>query len=92
MPEEMRRRVMERNGNIINKAECLIIVNQETRGQLDNKRLAVEKLTGILRDATVPEKERNMREAGYVSEGGKQRRREDKKRRSGKKENRGSFD
>jgi protein subunit release factor B len=89
LPEEMKRRIVERHRTYCNKSGSeLTLHNSETRTQRDNKRLAVDKLMLILKDAAVGDVVRNMRDPGYVSEGGKERRKVMKKMQSEKKKSR----
>jgi ribosome-associated protein len=91
MPGELRRRVAERNKGIVNSRGELQLTCQEHRTQRANREVCVKRLTALLLEAGVPEKERAMRDGEtFVTEGGRQRRREDKRRRGDKKKNRGS--
>jgi ribosome-associated protein len=71
--------VMRRLANRIGKDGVLRVISQQTRSQVDNKELAVERFAELLRDAL---KQVPIRRKTRVSKGAKLRRLEEKKQRS----------
>src|SRR5208337_2876223 len=78
LPQEQKDLIMHRLANRIGKDGVLRVISQQTRSQLENKELAVERFVELLREAVrqVP-----MRKKTRVSKGAKLRRLEEKKQR-----------
>lgn len=87
-PYEVRQRFCAQQARYINQDGFYLVQVQEHRTQPANKKAAVEKLREAIQQAWPRPVERKQRPLGYVSEGGKLRRKEDKKRQSLKKESR----
>lgn len=92
IPEEVKERLREAQGNKISKNGEVIISSQEHRTQSKNKEDCISKLQEMLAEAYVEPKERNIWEG--ISEKGKEKRVQERKKRSVVKENRrgGKFD
>lgn len=73
---EGRELIMDRLANRIGKDGLLRVISQQTRSQVENKVLAIERFTELLRDAL---KQVPMRKKTRVSKGAKLRRLEEKK-------------
>ena len=79
--------VMRRLATRIGKNGVLRVISQQTRSQLENRELAIERFAELLRDAL---KQVPIRKKTRVSKGAKLRRLEEKKQRSGVKRERSS--
>ena len=90
LPMEVRQRIQENNANRMNKDGFLNLSSQEYRTQLQNRKKALEKLEEIILKAYPRPVERKLRKG--VSKAAKERKREDKKKRSDVKERRRSVD
>lgn len=89
LTEEQKAIILEKLTNKINQEGYLIITSQETRSQLKNRELAIEKLYKLLDKAFfVPKK----RKATKPSQAAKEERLKSKKIESEKKANRGKID
>jgi ribosome-associated protein len=89
LTEEQKTKILEKLANKINQEGYLIITSQETRSQLKNRELAIEKLYKWLDKAFfVPKK----RKATKPSQAAKEDRLKSKKIESEKKANRGKVD
>ncbi len=85
LDEEQRQRVLSKLKSRIDKEGVLHLVSQETRSQLRNREEAVERFRELMRDALhVPKSRRPTRPSRAVRE----RRLEEKRRRSGTKRDR----
>ncbi len=82
---EQKELVMRRLASRIGKDGMLRVICQQTRSQVENKELAVERFAELLRDAL---KQVPIRKKTRVSKGAKLRRLEEKKQRSGVKSER----
>jgi ribosome-associated protein len=71
--------VLHRLANRISKDGVLRVISQQTRSQIENKELAIERFVELLRDAI---KQTPMRKKTRVSKGAKLRRLEEKKQQS----------
>jgi|SRR3989344_2603905 len=83
--DEEKERIKQVLRNRINKEGELIIVSQEERSQLQNRRLAIERLNELVSSALTLEKERISTKPTHAS---KERRLEEKKRQGEKKASR----
>ena len=79
IPDDVKQRLMEYQGNKINKDGELLITSQEHRTQGKNKDDCISKLQYMLAEAYVEPKDRHMWEG--ISEKGKVIRREEKRKR-----------
>ena len=86
LPEDIKSRLLGSGDKRINSDGELLINARESRSQLQNKQLAINKLIEILRAAAIPEKKRF---ATCPSKAARERRIEIKKRRSETKKLRG---
>lgn len=90
LPLEVRERIEEQQANRINKEGYLLVQSQEHRTQAQNRKTAFSKLKAIILEAYPRPKQREIRTG--ISQAGKERRREDKRKRSQVKQNRRSVD
>ncbi|MGA3115303.1 MAG: alternative ribosome rescue aminoacyl-tRNA hydrolase ArfB [Syntrophobacteraceae bacterium] len=79
LSEEQKDLVMRRLASRIGKDGVLRVISQQTRSQVENKELAVERFVELLRDAV---KQVPVRKKTRVSKGAKLRRIEEKKKHS----------
>ena len=86
LPEETRQRVREKLATRINRDGVLRVTSQSERSQLANRDRALARMEELLRDALV---ERPRRKRTRIPRAQKERRLEEKKRRSEKKRLRG---
>lgn len=87
-PFEVRQRFQRQQSRYINKDGYYVLQAQQHRTQPANRKAAVDKVQQGVMAAWPRPVQRNQRPVGYVSEGGKERRKQDKKRHSIKKESR----
>lgn len=86
IPEEVKVRLLQQQGNNMNKVGELVISAQEFRTQKQNKELCLTKLREMVEEAYIEPKDRNMWTG--IGEIGKARRREEKKARGNVKDSR----
>ncbi len=82
---EQKELIMSRLQNRIGKNGVLRVISQQTRSQIENKELAIERFAELLRDALRPVP---VRKKTRVSKGAKLRRLEEKKQRGSLKQER----
>ncbi|MFZ0930286.1 MAG: alternative ribosome rescue aminoacyl-tRNA hydrolase ArfB [Syntrophobacteraceae bacterium] len=85
LSQEQKDLVMRRLENRIGKDGMLRVISQKTRSQVENKELAIERFSELMRDAL---KQVPMRKKTRVSKGAKLRRLEEKKQQSIRKQDR----
>lgn len=90
LPLEVRERLQQQQANRISKEGYLSLQSQEYRTQAQNKKAALSKLKEMILQAYPRPKQRKMRKG--LSKGAKERRKEDKRKRSQVKANRRSVD
>lgn len=83
--DEQKQKIKQALGNRMNKKGELLVVSQEERSQLQNRRLAVERLNELVLSALTPEKERIPTKPTRAS---KERRLEEKTKQGKKKSSR----
>jgi len=84
---EVRKRIHEYHGNRVNKDGELIVTSQEHRTQMRNKDDCITKLRELIAEASVPPKDRHLWEG--ISDRGKERRKDEKRKRGDVKKARG---
>ena len=87
--DEQKTIIKKKLHNMMNSDGEIVIAEQSSRSQLTNRKNAMKKLNDHLSEALTPEKKRK---ATVVSEGSKERRLEDKKAHSFKKQSRAKID
>ena len=90
LPLEVRERLTLQEANRINKEGYLTLQSQDYRTQAQNKKAALNKLRAMILQAYPRPKERNMRKG--LSKKTKERRKEEKRKRSQVKANRRKVD
>lgn len=90
LPYEVRERLSQQQANRINKEGYLALQSQDYRTQAQNKKAALTKLREMIMDAYPRPKERKMRKG--LSKVTKERRKEEKRKRSQVKANRRKVD
>ena len=90
LPLEVRERLKEQQANRINKEGYLTLQSQDYRTQAQNKKAALSKLREMIMEAYPRPKERKMRKG--LSKITKERRKEEKRKRSQVKANRRNVD
>jgi protein subunit release factor B len=90
IPKEVRERIVQNEGNKINKDGYLQVSSQEYRTQAQNRKDAVDKLQEIILKHYPRPKVRKLRKG--VSRKAKERNKEQKRNRSEVKKNRGRVD
>ena len=81
--EEEKEIILDKLKNKINKDGCLIVKSSETRSQLENKKIALDKLTNIVTQSLIVRKKRRPTNP---SKQAKERRLESKRREAFKKQ------
>ncbi len=89
LPEDRRARVRERLASRINREGVLRVTSQVARSQSDNRDRALARMEELLRESLIEQKPRRKTR---VPKGVKEKRLEEKKKRSQTKRLRGSFD
>ena len=84
--DDVKARLQAYQNNRINKEQELVITSQEFRTQSKNKDKCIEKLKEMIAEAVIEPKERKIYEG--LSEQGKAKRRDDKRKRGAVKQNR----
>lgn len=89
LPEDRKARVREHLASRINRDGVLRVTSQVARSQSDNRDRALARMEELLRESLIEQKPRRKTR---VPKGVKEKRLEEKKKRSEKKRLRGSFD
>lgn len=89
LPDDVRDRLAEQQSSRLNKSGELVFVCQEHRTQNRNREEALRKVRSAIEAAMIEPKERNMRTG--ISEGTKEKRKQDKRQRGEVKRNRGKL-
>ena len=89
LPEDRKARVRERLASRINREGVLRVTSQVARSQSDNRDRALARMEELLRESLIEQKPRRKTR---VPKGVKEKRLEEKKKRSQTKRLRGSFD